>query len=57
LSLEHAVGPGSALDEFRHEIQEFVNDNDQNLSQAAGHILNVASELDEMLGDAKLARG
>jgi hypothetical protein len=34
-----------------------VNDNDQNLSQAAGHILSVASELDEMLGDAKLTRG
>jgi hypothetical protein len=34
-----------------------VNDIDQNLSQAAGHILSVASELDEMRGDAKLTRG
>jgi hypothetical protein len=34
-----------------------VNDNDQNLSQAAGDILSVASELDEMRGDGKLTRG
>ena len=39
------------------KIQEFVNDNGQNLSQAAGHVLSVARELDEMLGDAELTRG
>jgi len=34
-----------------------VNNNGQNLSQAAGHVLSIASELDEMLGDVELTRG
>jgi len=34
-----------------------VNDNGHNLSQAAGHVLSAANELDEMLGDVELTRG
>jgi hypothetical protein len=34
-----------------------MNDDDQNLSQAAGHFFSVASELNEMFGDVELTRG
>jgi len=40
---------GSALDEFRRKIQEFVAGTDQNLAKAAGHISTMVIELNETL--------
>jgi DNA anti-recombination protein RmuC len=52
---ETLSGLSSALDEFRQKTQEFANDTDRNLSEAASHIASVVTELNERLRHPELA--
>lgn len=49
-------GLGSALDEFRRNIQEFVGDTNRDLAEAAGHVTAMVRALEGTLEDFGLER-